>query len=109
MYPALINVKKGQRLVPCIMSVDSLLPCQAIDFIKQNHPNLDFEFIDFMHPEKFDQEDVKTVLFDFGIIAKQIKNSNDLLTIERLLTLMYQKGLNDSSGSMLRMAAKTGL
>ncbi len=109
MYPALINVKKDQRLVPCVMLVDSLLPSQAKQYIRENRPTLDFELIDFLHPEKFDQEDVKTVLFDFGIIAKQIKNPNDVLTIERMLTLMYQRGLNDGGDAMLRMSAQTGL
>lgn len=63
----------------------------------------------FMYPEKFDQEDVKTVLFDFDIIAKQIKNPVDILTVEHMLTLMYQRGLNDGSDSMLRLVAQTSL
>ncbi len=109
MYPVLINIKKGRRLVPCVMLVDSLLPSQAKQYIQKNHPNIEFEFIDLMHPEKFDQEDVKTVLFDFGIIVQKIKNPDDILTIERMLTLMYQRGLNDGSYDTLRMAAKTYL
>lgn len=109
MYPVLINIKKGHRLVPCVMLVDSLLPSQAKQYIQKNHPNIEFEFIDLMHPEKFDQEDVKTVLFDFGIIAKQIKNPNDVLTIERMLTLMYQRGLNDGGDAILGMTIKTYL